>query len=63
MGYRGGAPQQCSLGAAACRLPSIYADARYIDAVLVSKATPSRSSRTAAPAGGGRRAVQPTTTA
>ena len=30
-------PHHCSLGAAPC-IPSIYADARYNDAVLVSKA-------------------------
>ena len=33
-------PHQCSLGAAACLLPSIYADARYIDAVNCFKGPP-----------------------
>ena len=34
-----GAPHQCSLGAAAACCLLIYADARYVDAVIVSKAT------------------------
>ena len=40
-----GVPHQCSLGAAPL-LPSIYADARYIDAVVVSKAAPSDGTAT-----------------